>query len=102
MNACDPMQRAQLDASAWELVSTLHLLRPDLDAAVHMERFDSRLSLGLSATFGSSGYDIEALLAHADGNIASAAELVATDLPRTGSETTAAPQAQQRTTSRCA
>ncbi|MFJ9028198.1 HEAT repeat domain-containing protein [Streptomyces sp. NPDC102274] len=86
VNACDPVRRAQLDASAWELVSTLHRLRPDLDAAVHMERFDGGLSLGLGATFGSSGYDVEALLARADGSPVRAAGLVATDLPRTGFE----------------
>ncbi|MBT2407687.1 MULTISPECIES: HEAT repeat domain-containing protein [unclassified Streptomyces] len=80
VNACDPVHRAQLDASALDLVSALHQLRPDLDAAVYMERFDRDLSLSLVATFGSSIYDVEALLARADGDPLRAAELVVTDL----------------------
>ncbi|WP_406192880.1 HEAT repeat domain-containing protein [Kitasatospora sp. NBC_01560] len=82
-NACNPTRRARLDAWAWELVSTLHRLRPDLDAAVSMDRFGWGRTLGVHAAFGSSGYDIEALLARADGNPARAADLVATDLPST-------------------
>ncbi|WP_330289885.1 HEAT repeat domain-containing protein [Streptomyces sp. NBC_00576] len=82
VNACDPMRRAHLDASAWDLMCALHRLRPDLDAAVYMERFDYGLSLGLAATLGSSGYSVEALLECADGDPARAAELVASDLPR--------------------
>ncbi|MCX4746192.1 HEAT repeat domain-containing protein [Kitasatospora sp. NBC_01287] len=83
VNAFDPARRARLDAFAWELVSTLHQLRPDLDAALSMERFGWGRSLGVDAAFGSPGYDIEALLARADGDPTRAAELVATDLPRT-------------------
>lgn len=81
-NACDPVQRAQLDASAWDLLCALDRLRPDLDASVYMERFDYSMSLGLGAIFGSSGYDVEALLKRADGDPARAAELVASDQPR--------------------
>ncbi|MEL5954903.1 HEAT repeat domain-containing protein [Streptomyces sp. CLV115] len=83
VNACNPVRRARLDAWAWEVVSTLHRLRPDLDAAVSMERFGWGRSLGVAAGFGPSDYDIEALLARADGDPAHAAELVAADLPRT-------------------
>jgi HEAT repeat protein len=81
VNACNPARRARLDAWAWELVSTLHRLRPDLDAAVSMERFGWGRLLGVDAAFGSSGYDVEALLARADGDPTHAAELVAADLP---------------------
>ncbi|WP_329139009.1 HEAT repeat domain-containing protein [Streptomyces sp. NBC_01476] len=79
VNACDPLRRAQLDASAWDLVGALHRLRPDLDACVFMERFDHGLKLGLAC--GSAGYDVEALLNRADGEPARAAEFVASDLP---------------------
>lgn len=82
MNACDPMRRAHLDVSAWDVMCALHRLRPDLDAAVYVERFDYGLSLGLAATLGSSGYFVEALLERADGDPARAAELVASDLQR--------------------
>ncbi|MDH6705786.1 hypothetical protein P3T27_002508 [Kitasatospora sp. MAA19] len=94
VNACNPARRARLDAFAWELVCTLHRLRPDLDAAVSMERFGWGRSLGVDAAFGSSGYDIEALLVRADGNPTRAAELVATDLPRTLLESPPGPQPQ--------
>ncbi|MEU2671839.1 HEAT repeat domain-containing protein [Streptomyces sp. NPDC007164] len=94
VNACNPARRARLDAWAWELVSTLHRLRPDLDAAVSMERFGWGRLLGVDAAFGSSGYDIEALLARADGSSARAAELVATDLPRTLPDPTPGPRPQ--------
>ncbi|MFJ6774144.1 HEAT repeat domain-containing protein [Kitasatospora sp. NPDC091257] len=83
VNACNPARRARLDAFAWELVCTLDRLRPDLGAAVSMERFGWGRSLGLDAAFGSSSYDIEALLARADGDPARAAELVTADLPST-------------------
>lgn len=82
VNACDPVQRERLDAFAWDLVCTLDRLRPDLAAAVYMERFDHGMSLGLDAAFGSSGYDVEALLGRAGGDPAHAAELVAADRPR--------------------
>lgn len=48
-------------------------------------------TLGVDAAFGSSGYDMEALLARADGNPARAAELVATDLPGTLPDSPAPP-----------
>lgn len=83
VNACNPVRRARLDAWAWELVSTLHRIRPDLDAAVSMERFGWGRCLGVDAAFGPSGYDVEALLVRADGSTARAAELVAADLPGT-------------------
>ncbi|TWF73217.1 HEAT repeat domain-containing protein [Kitasatospora viridis] len=83
VNACNPVRRARLDACAWELVTELHRLRPDLDAAVSMERFGWSRRLGLGAAVGSEGYDVEALLARADGDPVRAAELVASDLPRT-------------------
>lgn len=79
VNACDPLQRARLDTSAWDLVRALHRLRPDLDASVHMERFDCGLKLGLDATCGSACYDVETLLHRADGDPERAAELVASD-----------------------
>jgi len=81
VNACDPLQRAQMDTAAWDLVGALHRLRPDLDACVYMERFDYGLKLGLHATSGSAGYDVETLLIRAHGEPARAAELVASDLP---------------------
>ncbi|MEV7925833.1 HEAT repeat domain-containing protein [Kitasatospora sp. NPDC088779] len=82
VNACNPVRRARLDAFAWELVCTLHRLRPDLDAAVSMERCGWGRSLGIHAASEPTGYDIEALLTRADGDPARAAELVSTDLPR--------------------
>ncbi|MFJ6138626.1 HEAT repeat domain-containing protein [Kitasatospora sp. NPDC092286] len=82
VNACDPVERARLDASAWDLLCALDRLRPDLEASVHMGRFDSGIRLGLGASFGSPGYDVEALLRRAGGDLAHAAELVAADQPR--------------------
>ena len=85
MKACDPLQRTRMDESAWELVVALHQLRPDLGASVYMERFEYGLKLGLDATCGSAGYDVEALLNRADGEPVRAAELVASDLlPQAG------------------
>ncbi|WP_159024529.1 hypothetical protein [Streptomyces scabiei] len=43
-----------MDVSAWDVMCALHRLRPDLDAAVYVERFNYGLSLGLAATLGSS------------------------------------------------
>ncbi|MFI8437389.1 HEAT repeat domain-containing protein [Streptomyces sp. NPDC079020] len=94
VNACNPARRARLDAWAWELVSTLHRLRPDLNAAVSMERFGWGRSLGVDVAFGPSGYDIEALLKRADGSPTRAAELVATDLPRTLPDSPPGPRPQ--------
>ncbi|MFF3003102.1 HEAT repeat domain-containing protein [Kitasatospora sp. NPDC057940] len=82
VNACNPVRRARLDAFAWELVRTLHRLRPDLDAAVAMERFGWGRSLDIHAAPEPTGYDIEALLTRADGDPVRAAELVSTELPR--------------------
>lgn len=82
VNACDPARRARLDAAAWDVLCALDRLRPDLDASVYMERFDHGLSLGLGAVLGSSDYDVEALLRRADGDPARAAELVASEQPR--------------------
>ncbi|MER5366835.1 HEAT repeat domain-containing protein [Streptomyces sp. NPDC002722] len=92
VNACNPARRTRLDAWAWELVSTLHRLRPDLDAAVSMERFGWGRSLGVAAAFGPSDYDMEALLARADGDPTRAAELVAADLPRALPDTPPGPR----------
>lgn len=79
VNACDPLQRAQLDEAAWALVGALHRLHPDLDVCLYMERFDAGLKLGLDASCGSAGYDVETLLNRAGGEPARAAELVASD-----------------------
>ncbi|MEU3459171.1 HEAT repeat domain-containing protein [Streptomyces sp. NPDC006733] len=84
VSACDPRQRARLDAAAWELVCALHRLRPDLDASVSMPLFDHGMSLGLVPARGSAGYDVAALLERANGDPARAAELVASDLPAGG------------------
>ncbi|MBV6696880.1 hypothetical protein [Kitasatospora aureofaciens] len=81
VNACDPVERARLDASAWDLLCALDRLRPDLEPSVYMGRFDAGMSLALGAGFGSPGYDVEALLQRAGGDPAHAAELVASDQP---------------------
>lgn len=75
--ACDPVRRARLDAAAWELLCALDRLRPELNAAVYVERFGSGVRLGLGAVAGSPGYDVEALIERADGDPARAAGLVA-------------------------
>jgi hypothetical protein len=87
-HACDPTRRAEQDASAWKLVRTLHELRPDLDAALSMPRFDYGLHLDLGAACRSTGYDVERLLLRADGDPLRAAELVAADVPREGRAST--------------
>lgn len=78
VRARDPERRARLDALAWELVSTLRRLRPDLDAAVHRELFGPALVLGLVGADGASSttYEVEALLDRADGAPSRAVELV--------------------------
>ncbi|MFD9353397.1 HEAT repeat domain-containing protein [Streptomyces sp. NPDC060031] len=81
VHASDPVRRARLDASAWELLCVLDRLRPDLDASVYMDRFASGMSLGLGAAFGSPAYDVEALLERAHGGPAAAAALVASEQP---------------------
>lgn len=79
VRACDPVQAAQLDAQAMELVSMLHERRPEADAAVYRELFGPDLILGLLGPTGRSSYDVEALLARADGDPLRAAELVLRD-----------------------
>lgn len=79
VKACDPVQREELEAVAWELVAALHRRCPELDAAVYRELFGPDLTLGLLGTEGSSSYDVEALLARADGDPLRAAELVTRD-----------------------
>ncbi len=81
VNACDPVERARLDTSAWDVLCALDRLRPDLGASVYMGRFDSGLLLGLGAGLASSDYDVEALLRRAGGDPAHAAGLVASDHP---------------------
>ncbi len=79
VNACDPVERARSDASAWDLLCALDLLRPDLAASVSVGRFDAGLRLGLGAGRDSPDYDVEALLGRAGGDPAHAAALVASD-----------------------
>ncbi|GAA2250594.1 MULTISPECIES: HEAT repeat domain-containing protein [Kitasatospora] len=81
VHACDPVRRARLDASAWDLVCELHRLRPDLGASVSMERFDPGLSLGLATPAGPTEYSVPLLLDRADGDPARAAGLVSSDFP---------------------
>ncbi|MET9470357.1 HEAT repeat domain-containing protein [Streptomyces sp. NPDC006544] len=76
VRACDPVQRGQLDAGAWELLTALHRLCPERDASVHREVFGPDLTLGLLGAGGPSNYDVEALLARAGGAPLVAAELV--------------------------
>ena len=82
VHACDPAFRARLDDHARSLVCALHRMRPDLDAALYVERLDSVLLLGFDAALGPSRFDVQALLERAGHDPARAAELVATDLPR--------------------
>ncbi|MBT2472751.1 HEAT repeat domain-containing protein [Streptomyces sp. ISL-66] len=82
VRACDPVARAHLEASAGELISALYRLRPRLDAALYRELFGPDLTLGLFGTAGSSSYDVEALLARADGDPSRAAQLVMRDADR--------------------
>ncbi|MEY9947999.1 HEAT repeat domain-containing protein [Kitasatospora sp. GAS1066B] len=78
VRSCDPEQRAQLACRAWELVGALDRLRPELDAAVSMPRFDYELRL--TGAPPELAYDIGALLARADGDPTRAADLVIADL----------------------
>jgi len=82
VSACDPTERAQVDAAGWDLLCALDRLRPDLAASVYMARFDSGLSLGLGTAAGAPSYDVKALLQRADGDPSHAAELVASDQPK--------------------
>lgn len=83
VNACDPVRSGQLSAFAWDLVCGLDRARPDLDAAVYVERFGSGLTLGFGRDAGaeSSGSCVEALSRRADGDAARARELITADLP---------------------
>ncbi len=76
VRACDPVQHDQLEVSYWELLSALDQLRPDAGAAVLAVRFDG----GLTLDVGPSSYDVEALLARADGDPLRAVDLVLADL----------------------
>ncbi|GAA1256953.1 hypothetical protein GCM10009665_54190 [Kitasatospora nipponensis] len=83
VHACDPQRRGLLASRAWELLVELDRLRPDLGAAVSMNRFDPELSLDLTAAVGSPGYSVEALLARAGGSPLRAAELAAAQVVTT-------------------
>ncbi|MYS18957.1 HEAT repeat [Streptomyces sp. DvalAA-14] len=87
LDSCDPVRRTRLDAAAWDLVCALHRLRPDLDAALSMERFGCGLTLALNASAGERGYSVGSLLKHADGDPARAAEQLAAELPRSSAPT---------------
>ncbi|MFI5532128.1 HEAT repeat domain-containing protein [Kitasatospora sp. NPDC051853] len=77
VEACDPEERARLEAAGWELLHELDRLRPDLRAGLYRPRFEE----GLSLVVGEGDYDVAALLRRAGGDPARAAGLADADLP---------------------
>jgi HEAT repeat protein len=79
--ACDPRQRDRELRSAWDLVCALERLRPELGAAVYMNRFETGLWLALGEGVDAPGRYLEGLLGRVDGDPLRAAELLCTELP---------------------
>ncbi|MFG2823907.1 HEAT repeat domain-containing protein [Kitasatospora sp. NPDC048365] len=79
LRACDPSVQEQLLSAAWQVLTTLDRIRPDLDAGLTVDRFDQGLTLSLPDDLTC---DVEALLARAEQDPDRAARLVDTDLPR--------------------
>lgn len=102
VRACDPVRRGRLDADAWELLSTLQRLCPELDAAVYREFFEPELTLGLVGAVGSLSYDVEALLARADGDPLHAADFVMREAGRVRQSVEARGAERQRSPERAA
>ncbi|MBQ0980198.1 MULTISPECIES: HEAT repeat domain-containing protein [unclassified Micromonospora] len=77
---CDPLRRAQRDEAAWQVMTTLHLLRPDLRVALLGERCD--LGLFLDIGDGSGRCFVDALLNRAGYDPARAVKLVIAGVTR--------------------
>ncbi|MEU8085292.1 HEAT repeat domain-containing protein [Micromonospora sp. NPDC049101] len=83
LRECDPVRRVQRDESAWQILTALHQLRPDLPVAVFGERCDLGLYLDVSAGSDISGHwFLDGLLNRAGHDPARAAELAIADLKR--------------------
>nr|WP_239542740.1 HEAT repeat domain-containing protein [Micromonospora terminaliae] len=85
LRECDPLRRAQRDASAMMLLDALHARLPDVEMAMFGDRFE--LGLELEVIDGSSGnrtarWSVESLLKRAEGDPHLAARLAAGDLRR--------------------
>ncbi|MEU7922166.1 HEAT repeat domain-containing protein [Micromonospora zamorensis] len=80
---CDPLRRAQRDEAAWQVMTTLHLLRPDLRVALLGERCDLGLFLDIGdGPDGSGRCFVDALLKRAGYDPARAVELVIAGVTR--------------------
>ncbi|MCX5213866.1 HEAT repeat domain-containing protein [Kitasatospora sp. NBC_00240] len=64
---CDPAVRARDEAFAAALLDTLHRQAPDSDAAVHAERFETGLTLTLTAAGEILHWSVEGLLDRSAG-----------------------------------
>ncbi|MEU7800631.1 HEAT repeat domain-containing protein [Micromonospora arborensis] len=81
LRECDPLLRAQRDESAWLLLNTVHLRRPDLEVAVCGERCDLGLYLDITDGAGRTGHwFVDGLLGRAGNDPERAADLAIADV----------------------
>lgn len=77
LRECDPVRRAERDEAAWQVITTLYRLRPDLPVVILGERCDLGLFLDIGDDPDSSGRCfVDALLDRVGYDPARAAELV--------------------------
>ncbi|MEU8180938.1 HEAT repeat domain-containing protein [Micromonospora sp. NPDC049044] len=80
---CDRAWRSQRDESAWQLLNTVHKLRPDLRIAIFGERCDLGLYLDITDGADISGHwFLDGLLNRGGNDPVRAAELAIEDLTR--------------------
>ncbi|MGC5288819.1 HEAT repeat domain-containing protein [Micromonospora sp. DT231] len=83
LRECDPVRRGERDESAWQVLDTVHQLRPDLRVAIFGERCDLGLYLDIDDASDISGHwFLDGLLNRAGNDPARAAELAIADLQR--------------------
>ncbi|MFG1868390.1 HEAT repeat domain-containing protein [Micromonospora arborensis] len=81
LRECDPLLRAQRDESAWLLLNTVHLRRPDLEVVLFGERCDLGLYLDATDDAGRSGHwFVDGLLGRAADDPERAADLAIADV----------------------
>jgi hypothetical protein len=82
--ACDPGQRDQRDRAAATLLEEAHRLLPGTDAALSLHRMEASPVLTLTAGDAPLTWNVDRLLARADGDPLRAAALVAQDAEAVG------------------
>ncbi|MGC4812623.1 HEAT repeat domain-containing protein [Micromonospora sp. DT228] len=83
LRECDPVRRGERDEAAWQVLKTVHQLRPDLRVAIFGERCDLGLYLDINDGSDIAGHCwLDGLLTRAGNDPARAAELAIADLRR--------------------